>query len=147
MTYEDAVTEMYDVFRLAWNSGAAAIAGAVPEVFYEGEPKEEQQPTGVIWANVYHRNASEDQATLGTPEGPGTHDYESVGLLVVRIRAPKGDGMSTARLRALSTLVANAYRKAGGQVWYREVTRRNRDPDERWYTVDVTATYEFRETV
>lgn len=147
MTYEEALDAMYATFSAAWSSGAAAVVGYVPEVRREGVANANAAPLDKVYASFYVRNAVEDQATLGTPVGPGTHDYESVGLLVICIHGPKDDDASIGYLRKLATLVTNAYRRAGGEVWYREVTRRERDPDERWYKVDVQATYEFRETV
>lgn len=155
MTYEEAIDAMFATFNTAWNAGAAAIVGYVPDVRYEGVPDEDDgdskrhAPTSKYWARLTVRNALEQQATLGTPHGPGTHEYESVGTLSIQLFLPKKEADAMVIGRRLGMLARNAFRgvASGDEVWYNDATLRERAPEDRWYRIDVTATYRFMETV
>lgn len=155
MTYEEAIDAMFATFKDAWEGGAAAIVGYVPEVRYEGitDPDEgddkRHAPQSKYWARLTVRNAIEGQMSLGTPSGPGTHEYESIGTLSIQLYLPKKDDDALVLGRRLGMLARNAYRgvASGDEVWYTEVTLRERNPETRWKRIDVTATYRFTETV
>jgi hypothetical protein len=155
MTYEEAIDAMFTTFSDAWNGGAFAIVGYVPDVRYEGLPDDDEDDdkrfpnAGKYWARVTVRNALEQQATLGTPHGPGTHEYDSFGTIRVQLFMPKKDGAAMVIGRRLGMLARNAFRgvASGDEVWYSDATLAERAPETRWYRIDVTATYRFRETV
>lgn len=149
-TYENAIDLMYGLFKTAFDAGAGAIVGGpVPYVQYEGITPSKPAPNNKIWARLFVRNVNESQATLGSPDGPGKHEYESVGFLTVQLFLPKDDNGAIVRGRRLAQLVRNAYRSvsANGEVWFRDATIRERPPEERWYVIDISVTYEFMETV
>ena len=143
-TYEEAIDLMYGTFKTAWDAGAAAIAGYVPEVQYEGVRSDKHAPNNKIWARLSVRNAIEDQSAMGTPQ-IGKHVYTSVGTLIIELYLPKNDNNALVVGRRLAQLVQNAYRSvsSGAEVWYREVTIREQPPEERWYRVDVNGIYTF----
>ena len=154
MTYEEAIDAMFKTFADAWNADASAIVGYLPDVRYEGVPDDEDDDKrhakqSKYWARLTVRNAVERQATLGTPHGPGTHEYESFGTVSVQLFLPKKDGRALVVGRRLGMLARNAFRgvASGDEVWYTDATLRERNPEDRWYRIDVTATYRFTETV
>lgn len=154
MTYEEAIDAMFVTFKTAWDADAAAIVGYLPDVRYEGVPDDESDDKrhakqSKYWARLTVRNAVERQATLGSPHGPGTHEYESFGTIAIQLFLPKKDDTALVVGRRLGMLVRNAFRgvASGDEVWFTDATLRERNPEDRWYRIDVTATYRFMETV
>jgi hypothetical protein len=147
-TYEEAIDLIYGRFRTAWNAQATAIAGYLPEVKYEGVEDDKNASQSKIWSRVSTRGVIGRQATLGTPQ-VGKHEYETVGLVTVQIFLPKKDATAITKGRRLAQVAQNAYRSiaAGDEVWFRDATIKEQPPETSWYQINVTAEYNFMETV
>jgi hypothetical protein len=145
-TYENAIDIMYGVFKTAWDSGASPIIGYVPNAYYDEPATGDHDSLGVAFARLTVRNVAEGQITLGSPDGPGTHEYGTIGLLIAQIFVPKSDTSGVTSGRRLAKLVRDAYRVAGGEVWFKDVTVREQPPGDRWRQFNVNVEYDFTET-
>lgn len=147
-TYESAIDTMYGVFKTAWDIGASPIIGYVPVVEYDEPAKGNYDSLTAAFARLTVRNVLEGQLTLGTPDGPGTHEYGTAGLLIIQVFVPKDDNEGIVLGRRLAVLVRNAYRTAGvnGEVWFKNATVVEQPPDDRWRQFNVNVEYDYTET-
>ena len=146
--YQNAKDEMFKLLNDAWDAGAAAIVGYVPDINWPlNEPA---VPTDLsrYWATVSTQMVLEDQAALGNVENSNQKVYESAGILFVQCFGPMaGDPTVTTKLPALAALAKNSFRgmKTPSGVWFRNVRTRELGPDGKFQRINAIAEFQYRE--
>ena len=147
-TYAIATDELNAIVFDAIQSGSIAILGYIPEIRWQHTEKPAVPDAGVYWVQVSRRNIDENQSTISSLVGkPGGQNYETFGVQVINIFAPKLDAEAGAKLAALSMLIRDAYRgvKSPSGIWFRSATSRERNPEGSWYTNTVSVDYIYNE--
>lgn len=133
MTPADAKDEMLAVFHGAWNAlGYIAIY----------DDKAGQKPTGsdeTPWARVTLQHIGGGQTALGN--SIGSKLYTNTGILTAQLFSPFSEGQD--RLLPLVQLVQDAYRKARGNVWYRNVRFREQPRDGAFAQANVLVDFTY----
>lgn len=143
-TYPAALDEMFALFRDAWNTGATAIVGYVPEVRWPGVEEPDKPETKKYWARVSTQTVLERQATFRNGDDKR---YTTDGLLFVQIFCPMSDARAMERGRNLAVLARNAFRgeETSSSVWFRNARINELSPDGKAYRFNVVTEYEYDE--
>jgi hypothetical protein len=147
-TYVDAQNEIYSVLFVAWNNGASAIAGYVPEIRWIGAEKAPKIVQDKFWASASIKTVISQQSTLSNCEGIiGQKKYTETGLLFIQIFAPMSVGSGMLNGKKLATLARNAYRGVSTEsgVWFRNARINDLEPDDGFYRWNVIAEFEYDE--
>jgi hypothetical protein len=146
MPYPQAIDEMFAQFRAAWNAGAGAVAGSIPEIRWPGLEKAGNQATDVYWCRVSQQGVDEYQTGFSNGALPGSNRrYTAYGLIFIQLFAPIADAEALEKLRLLAQLARDAYRgkqTPGGAV-FNHCRIRELDPEEMWQRINVIVEYEF----
>lgn len=145
ISYEQAVDEIFKVFRDTWNAEASAIVGYLPEIRYQGVEEPSKLPIDKYWARVSQQTVSDSQSTLRN--GTCGQRYRTNGLVFIQLFCPKSDSLGMTTGRKLATVVRNGYRgvKTSGGVWFSNVRINELPPEDNWYRLNVVAEYEYDE--
>lgn len=135
MTFEQAVDEVLDLFKSAWDSTGH-------EAFYEDIRDQRDQSTDP-WSLVIVRHASGFQNNLG---GNGNRKFLRLGVLIVTIHTLSSSGLSSGY--QLAKLVADAYEGVSSPngVWFRNVRINELGRDGSFYRINVLVDFEYHET-
>lgn len=136
MTHEEAVDEMLDMFKTAWDTTGH-------QAFYE-QVRDQRDMSKDPWAEVFIRHNFGNQDSLG---GKGNRSFLRIGFVQVKIHTPSVFGLSS-KYR-LAKVVADAYEgksSQSGKVWFRRVRINEEDRDGMFYPVNVFADFEYYET-
>jgi len=129
MNYLEGKDEMLAVFAAVWGT-KKAIYPNVPDTI----------PTGnVLWARVTVLTANGSQSSLAGDTGDTL--FDNTGTLWIQVFAPVGDG-DVAGLTAAQSVV-DAYRKARGHVWYRNIRMNEMGADGAFTRFDVKADFQY----
>ena len=136
MTYEEAVDEILDMFKEAWEPTGY-------DVFYE-QTRDQRNTTEDPWCSVWVRHSGGSQATLG---GKGNRKFRRIGFVQVAIHTPSVFGLSSSY--QLAKVVTDAYEgksSANGKVWFRQVRINEAGRDGMFNILNVYADFEYDET-
>lgn len=111
MTEVDVYSAMMRLCTDAWLSGAAAIAGTIPELRYGGVMTEDangrrEPPANSMWALANVRFEPAYRKSMGRPAL-----YETKGALWLEIYAPAADARGKEKSLRLAELVRDVYRQ------------------------------------
>lgn len=145
LSFEEARDHILDVFKAAWDAGAASVnAGHTPTVEYQNVAPA-QAPLGVgneAWARIMVRHLDGEQRTIGATDG---RVFSRHGLVTVQVFVPAGkQGLVLAdRLGKVAADAFEGKETAVGAVWFRNVAYREVGVDGAWFQVNVTAEFEY----
>lgn len=148
-TYSEARDQIYGLIKAAWDAGATAIAGYVPEVRYHGVPNPSPPDATKHWAQVGLRNAvREHSAFVGMTPGPTLRQHTTFGVLTFALNSPLSDMQGYGQGLELCDVVQAALTNAetAGGVFFRNVTTKEIAADQKSYRFTVTAEYQFDST-
>lgn len=104
MTTQVAIDSMFAQFLTAWNAGAAAIVGYVPEVRYQGKIYQALPDGSKYWCRL------SEQTVLESRHAIGNQFFDSSGLVYVQVFAPQSLPQGFQNARALANLARDAFR-------------------------------------
>jgi hypothetical protein len=137
LTMAAAVDEMLTLFKDVWDDTGH-------EVMYADVPLTQAQLTliesgNAPWARVSVKHNLRSQKTIGA------RLFDNLGIVIVEVYTPKGDGLTTAR--SLGTLVRNAFEGVStpNGVWFRNTRVNEIGPDGHWSRVNVITEFEYDE--
>jgi hypothetical protein len=146
--YSDAHDEMLDLFNVNWSTNSSAIVGYTPDIYWP-DVEELIKPDGSkFFARISIQTVLEKQLTLGNCAGdPFKKHYESSGLIIIQLFAPKSLGTSPAKLKKLAELAKNSYRGKSSEsgIWFRNVRINELPKDNLFNRCNVIAEYEYDE--
>lgn len=144
-TYTQAVDAMFALFRTAWNAGAVAIVGTVPEVRWQGVEGKEKPPVSGYWCRVSTQSVIEQQTSHKSGLAPDeSRRYTSSGLLFVQLFCPMSDAQAMDKGRRLAMLARDAFRgKETNNIWFRNCRINELPPDENAYRFNIVVEYEY----
>lgn len=146
LTPQQARKEMFALVNSAWQAGATAIVGYVPEIRYQGVELPALPGTDKFWARASTDNVTTRQASHKADE-PGVSDvvYETLGFITLQIFAPMKSADSWEKGELLSELGQRMFMasETAGGVWFRNPRIRQLDNDGTWYRWNVLADYQF----
>lgn len=149
ISQQDARKEMLALVDAAWQAGAAAIVGYVPDIRWQGVEEADLPGTDKFWMRASTNNVTTNQVGHRTVE-PGVSDvvYRTVGFITLQIFAPMKGADSYAKGELLSSLGQRMFMasETGGGVWFRNPRIRELDNDGTWYRWNVIADYQFDQT-
>ena len=147
MTYEEAIDEIFSVFRQMWKdpvNGPEAIVGYQPKVLWPGIQEPDKPEKDKFWARISQVTISDDQtAFCGDMDALFTND----GILIVNLFCPMSNNDGFTNGRKISTLIRDAYRsvKTPGGAWFRNPRIQELDPEAHFYRFNVIVEYEYDE--
>lgn len=147
-TRSEARNEINGLFLAAWNAGAGALAGYVPEIEWQGRQPRNTPDGSKFWARVSMQTVFEEQTTLSTCEGkPGQKRYTASGLVFVQLFCPKSNTQAFEIGGKLAEVARNAFRgkSTPGKVWFRNARINELDPEELYYRFNVVTEFEYDE--
>jgi hypothetical protein len=111
------------------------------QVFYDDVDKAEKDAKGAHF-RIFIKHSDGGQLTLG---GTGSRRFSRVGILIVQVMTPFGDGFTLAD--TLATLARNAFEGVStpNGVWFRRVAAKEIGKTGGYYQTNVTANFEYTE--
>ena len=146
LTYDQAVDEMFALFRTAWNANTAAIVGTVPEVRWQGVESKVVPIVDGYWCRISTQNLGEKQTTFKSAIAQDTNRrYTSKGLLFVQIFCPMSDSDSMSKGRQLGEVAKKAFRGKAtpAAVWFRNARVNDLPPEDDMYRFNMVVEYEY----
>lgn len=137
LTYVEARDEMFTMVNDAWTASPISKN----DLFWDAVPKD--RPTDQLpWAVVYLRHATGGQRTLG---GVGFREFERLGVVIVTIFVPIGNGLSESY--ALATVLSDAFegQASPGGIWFRDAAIQEIGSDGDFYQVNFTVNFTYSE--
>lgn len=145
-TYLEASEQIYQVLTTAWDSGATAIAGLVPPLYYPGDEPANTEDGSGFYARVSIQTVLDSQITLSNAVGTaGSRRFESVGIIVFQLYCPHIIGNSYHTGRKLAVLVRDAYRGTTTQegVWFLHPRIRELPPEDVLHRFNVLVNFRY----
>jgi hypothetical protein len=145
-TYSQAIDDMFTLFRMAWNAGAAVVVGSVPAIRWEGVQEPSIPPVDAYWCRVSTQQVAEPQSSFKTGIAPDANRrYTAIGVLFVQIFCPMSEAQAMEKGRLLAELARNAFRgkETANQVWFRNVRIQRLAPEQNYYRFNVVAEYTY----
>lgn len=136
MNHEQAVDEILDMFRVAWQTTGH-------QAFYE-QVREDRNSAITPWAEVFIRHSGGFQGSIGEK---GHRKFVRIGFIRVTIQTPAVFGLSSRY--QLAKVVADAYEgksSASGGVWFRNVRINEGERDGMFYGLNVIVDFQYHET-
>lgn len=151
-TYHEATDQIYLVLTTIVTSGATAILGYVPVIYWPGDKPPETAEGNVFWIRVSRQNITEDQATLSSDVaqvGVGKQRFETLGILVVQIFCPQSTLNAYDLGSQMAVLIRNAYRKATteGGCWFTNCRVRELPPEDVFHRFNVLVNYRYDDII
>ncbi len=146
VTAEQAVDEMFALFREAWHSGTTAIVGSVPAVRWPNVEERSRPPLNSYWCRVSMQEVLAPQSSLKSGVAPNEGQrYTSTGLLFVQVFAPMSDAEAAEKGKALAELARSAFRgvETPGGVWFRNPRVTPLPPQDNAYRFNMVVDYEY----
>ena len=144
-TFDTARDEILGAFKTAWDAGAAAAAGYVPEVFYDGMGKASDPDPTVAWARTTIRHTGGRQSTLS--QSAGRRHFEKTGIVTISIFAPLvvAKGLDVGEQLAKVAKGAFEGKATASGVWFRNVRVMEVGLDRSWYMINVLSDFRYDE--
>lgn len=134
LTFLQARDDMFSLIKTAWDTTGHAI---------KWPDKKFQMPKPPApYAEVMLRHGPSSQAAFGQD---GVNRYERTGLLIIRLRAPMGDGLSNTY--TLAKVIADSLegKKTSNGVWFRNTEINEQDVPGDYNQIEVTTTFIYDE--
>jgi|ERR1044072_1973077 hypothetical protein len=148
INFADVRDEINTLFLAAWQANTAAIAGYVPDIYWQGVQSPIQPDGSKFWIRLSKQNVIEQQAALSTCVGaPGQRMYEASGLVFVQLFCPKSTSESFDLGQKLAVVARDAFRgkSTANNIWFRNVRINELEPEELYYRFNVVSEYEYNE--
>lgn len=138
--------ETFGMFRAAWNAGAAAIVGSIPEIKYQDIAT---GPAHNYWARISMVTAQERQTAL---PGDDIHRVNTVdGQLFIEVFAPKAAAIAQDAGNRLALLARDAFKfrrsNPSGAVVYRNTRVEQMPSRDTWLLFRMVSDYSFDELI
>jgi len=148
VTTPNARDEMLTLFRDAWLAGAPAAAGSAAAPLVIWDATEEDPLNGPRsdrpWAriSISHNPPAGGQRTFGQPGG---RRFSRAGLLTVQVFTPMSSDQSITMAENLGIIARDAFEgiSSPSGVYFRRVGIQEIGPDDPWFQLNVTATFEY----
>lgn len=145
-TYKEAYDEILSTFTTAWNAGAAALVGYVPTIKYPGLDLGAIPDQTKFWTRISVQTVDTRQRSLSALVGTQhKRRYNSNGLVLVQIFAPKGQIDAVEKLQSLGQLALSAFRACPQNVTFRNQTIDELPPENGCPRLNVIASFEYDE--
>lgn len=131
MTLSEARNIMLGIFRDVWGPLGFYVAWPDIPANIPAEP--------VIWARPSILHSTCGQVSLSG--ATGSIRWGRSGSLIIQIFAPVGEGLT--RLYELAQLVMNAYQRARGSVWFRNIRIKEAGPDGGFNQFNVIVDFDY----
>jgi hypothetical protein len=140
LTYLEAVNEMSDIVKAAWDTTAWPT-----NLHYESVAKSRDfaEPTGDVWAGLKIRHiAGRQKALCGAT---GTNIFERTGNVVVMIKIRQGVGLQN--FYNAGKVLADAFegKSSPGGVWFRNVRINEIGRDGEYHQNNFIVDFEYDE--
>jgi hypothetical protein len=145
-TYLEATEQIFQVVTTAWNSGAAAIAGSTPPLYYPGDEPAGTEDGSNFYARISIQTVMDGQITLSNAVGVvGHRRFETLGIIAFQLFCPQSIGNSYHTGRKLAILVRDAYRGATTQngVWFLNARIRELPPEDVLHKFSVLVNFRY----
>ena len=145
-SYIEAKDAMFALFNTAWQAGAGAIVGSVPEIRWQGVEGRDLPPTDDYWCRVSLQTLRRKQATLGLPTGDADiKRYTVFGLIFVQVFCPMALSDAGAKGELLAQLAQNAFsgKTTDNGVWFRNTVINELPATDDYYIFNVVAEYTY----
>lgn len=144
-TYEEAIDDIFGIFKAAWDANSATVVGSIPEVRWPGVEEPSKPNYENYWARVSQQTVLENQTSLRN--GQNGQRYTTSGLVFVQIFCPKSESLGMTNGRKLATIARDSFRgnATSGNVWFRNARINELEPEDKWYRFNVVAEYEYDE--
>lgn len=145
ITYEEAIDEIFGIFKTAWDAESAAAVTYVPEVRWPGVEEPNKPDNSSFWVRVSQQTVLENQASL--KNGENGQRYTTSGLVFIQLFCPKSDSESMTKGRRLAIIARDAFRgnSTSGNVWFRNAKINELPAEEYFYRFNVIVEYEYDE--
>lgn len=145
-TFETARDEIQGLFKTAWDANAAAAAGEVPRVVWDGLDDKAQRDPQKPYAQVFVRHLNSPQRTLGRV---GQRRFERQGLVWIQLRTPKANSKGLSIASKLAIIARDAYEGVGTAtgIWFRNTRIVEVGPEESdpFYRIDILSEFNYQE--
>lgn len=143
-TYEEAIDEIFEIFKVAWDANSAAIVGYVPEIRWQGVEEPNSPDYSKFWCRVSQQTVIEQQSGFRNGE---CKPYTTEGLVFIQIFCPKSDSESMTKGRKLAIVGRDAFRgnSTSGKVWFKNARVNELPAEIQWIRLNVVAEYEYDE--
>ena len=144
-TYEEAIDQLFETFKTAWDADTTAIVGYVPEIRWQGVESPNAPDTSKYWARASQQTVMESQTTLANEAG--CIRYTAEGIVFIQVFCPKSDSLSMENGRKLAMVGKEGFRgkKTSGGIWFRNVRIQELPAEMKWNRLNVMAEYEYDE--
>lgn len=134
LTYQQAVNDMSTMFKDVWD-------GTGYQVDWDNV-RSQRDPVDQPWASFIIRHADGFQTSLG---GVGQRTFARVGIIIVSVFAPIGNGLSTSY--TLAKMAADAYegKHSPNGVWFRNVIVREIGRDGEFFQANAMIDFDYDE--
>lgn len=146
-TFDVARDEILGVFKARWDADTAAIAGYVPEVFFDGVPKGSRPDPEKAWAEVVLRHVQGQQASLS--QDTGRRRFERIGIVTVAVFAPLivAGGLGMGENLAKVAKAAFEGKSTISGVWFRSTRIAEVGASGPWAQWNVISEFRYDEFV
>lgn len=150
LTTPEARKQMFDRIDSVWSTQAAAIAGALPEMRYQGVKEAAKPGADKYWARASTQHVLTRQSAFTNQEqgeGGSKVIYETSGVLYIQIFAPMSDLTGWARGELLAQLGKGMFMawETSGSVWFRNPRFEELEDDGTWYRWNVKVDFQYSE--
>ena len=148
INYQNANSEIFALFHVAWQASAASVVGYMPEVRWQGVQEREIPDGSKYWARLSVQTISAKQATLSADCGkPGQKRFTAFGLVFVQLFCPKSDNQAFAKGQQLAEVARNTFRgkATASNIWFRNVRINELSPEKLWERFNIIAEFEYDE--
>lgn len=141
ITFETARDAMYGVVKTAWDANAAAIAGYVPTIYYDGVGTSSDPDPDEHWAEANIRHTTGTQATLSRRR------FEKRGIITVSVFAnlTVAGGLREGELLAAVAKEALEGVDTPEGVWFRNTRIQEVGASKTWYQFNVISEFVYDE--
>lgn len=137
--------EILGAFKAAWDAGAAAVAGYVPTVFYDGVGKTAEPTPEKHFAEVFVRHQNGSQTALAGAAGARRYEQRGIATVMIFAALPVSHGLRDgAQLAEVAIGGWRGVRTPGG-VWFQNCRIVEVGVDGAWYHWNVIAEFRYDE--
>jgi hypothetical protein len=137
-TTAEAIQAIAGRFHTAWQPKPYQFEDVPPNAALAAIIKNGSAP----WARIQIKHNTGEQVSIG---GPGNRKFEHMGIVLIEVYAPSGDGM--VQTRALATVIRQAFEgiSENNGVWYRNVRLNEVGASGYFSQANVIAEFSYEE--
>lgn len=133
-------TQAYDAIMAFLQVGWTASAYSAVPLHFPDE-KDDTPPTKTAWLRVQFQHKRGGQATINSP---GNRRFRAFGMMIVEVRTPLGDGLTTNQgITDTLDAILEGQETGPQQVIFREITPSEIGPDGVWFLTKYVVNFEY----